>query len=420
MKAITVIVSQFKNSASGRPSRGVQVFLFFLICSAVYSLVAWDRNFAQSRWHQHVLFADAYIQGELGVDVKKFELQRVGDKFYNPQGPMPAILMMPLALVFGARTSDYSFAVFLSAAAAALFMLALFSLKEPYIRSDSEVWAYSVLFAFGTIQFAYAVNGTFWFLSQLTAVFFVVLFLLMWFRFGKRPWGPFLVGLAIGASLLARYHAIILSGAFGIYVLFEKGIPLKRKALRLALFGAGVAVFAGAALLHNYLRFGGAVETGYAAFNKGSYFEFDKIGPHLSCVFFAMPILLDKFPYIAFSGDGLSMLLLTPLYFYLLRIRYSTLLQRSVGITCLLFFAFIMGYHTNGSVQFGYRYFLEFNPLLILLLALASDQIPRKKLFYTLSAFGAVLNAVGGFALWRTSIHELFFVGKSFINNLNY
>jgi hypothetical protein len=114
------------------------------------------------------------------------------------------------------------------------------------------------------------------------------------------------------------------------------------------------------------------------------------------------------------------MLILTPLYFLLFRIKYDTLLQRSIGIACLLFFTFLMGYHTNGRVQFGYRYFLEFNPMLILLIALAGSQIKRGKGFYTLFAIGCAVNAVGGIVLWRPGVHKLFFVGKSFIKNLNY
>ncbi len=193
----------------GRNPQTLQILVFFLLCLGVYSLVAWDRNFCSSKWNQHVIFADAYARGNLSVERKHFELLEKDGRFYNPQGPAPALLMTPLALIFGTKTSDYSFAIFLSAVTGALFMLALFSLKGPYERTHREVWAYALLFAFGTIQFAYATNGTFWFLSQLTAVFFVVLFLAVWFKYDDRQFGSLAAGLCIGASILARYHAVI-------------------------------------------------------------------------------------------------------------------------------------------------------------------------------------------------------------------
>jgi hypothetical protein len=93
--------------------------------------------------------AMAYANGQLGIDTCFTEMVKgIDGKCYNPQGPMPAILMAPLIVLFGPNVGDYLFTVLLSSLAGGVFMLAMFQLRRKVDNfTMRDAWTYSILFS---------------------------------------------------------------------------------------------------------------------------------------------------------------------------------------------------------------------------------------------------------------------------------
>ncbi|MFH0862981.1 MAG: hypothetical protein V1875_08135 [Candidatus Altiarchaeota archaeon] len=394
---------------SGRHNAAV----FLILCLLVYSLVAGERNFQVSVSPQNVYLAEAYAQGRLGMDMCLEEMvQGVDGKCYNPQGPMPAALMAPFAYFFGHNVSDYSFTVFLASLAGAAFMLVMFAVRARGAGlSVRDAWTYSALFSFGTIMLVYSTYGSFWIVNQITSVLFITLFLL----FVVRGTNPFLVGAFLGASMLARYHTVLFIIIYFAYLAMDREKNFWKKVHSAALASVALSLFLGVFLAHNFARFGDPLDASYSRFNGGVYFDLNRLGPHLSNVFFSLPTRVSYYPYFMVPMEGLSVFLTTPLFLYILRIRYGTPLLKSLLIGCSVYFLFIMAYPTNGWAQFGYRYLLEINPFLVAMLALNRENLKPGKLFIMLLVLGMAVNLFGALTFKRPPIDQMIYTFETFL-----
>ena len=93
-----------------------EIIVFALIL-LVYSLTCWDR----SPYTAHVYQAVAFLHGHAYVDTPDYiERAVVNGKRYQLHPPLPAILLMPFAAVFGLSTNQNWFAIVVGALDAAL------------------------------------------------------------------------------------------------------------------------------------------------------------------------------------------------------------------------------------------------------------------------------------------------------------
>jgi hypothetical protein len=139
-------------------------------------------------------------------------------------------------------------------------------------------------------------------------------------------------------------------------------------------------------LLYNYLRFQNPFQQGYSyqdlppglkAGRDAGMFSFIHLPANLFYALLStpLPVFRDSlshvlaFPYIQNNPWGMSIFVTSPylLYLFLLRKKDIDLQTRNiliaVGACCLMIFT----YYGMGWYQFGYRYSLDFMPLLFLL-----------------------------------------------------
>jgi len=255
----------------------------------------------------------------------------------------------------------------------------------------------TILFGFGTVEWAVAITGTTWFFAEIVAVFFLLLALIEYF--GRKR--AVLIGLLLGLAALSRLPVVV-GAVFFLAMLYKEG-GLRRSAL----FVAGLAVPLAFYGLFNYLRFGTPLQTGYAGHAYAAYFAADiqqygmfslhYIPKQLYTMFLMSPEYIPYFPFLKPLPDGMSILLTTPAILYVLKAKFN----ESVNLWALLAMVGIMVpivvWFSTGWVQFGYRYALDFLPFAIVLIASGTGKTVSKMLI-ALVAISVAVNLWG--ALW--------------------
>ena len=114
---------------------------------------------------------------------------------------------------------------------------------------------------------------------------------------------------------------------------------------------------------------------------------------NLAAAFTLVPKFINRRPYVQTSRDGLSLLITTPALLYLLWPREKPPVHRALWLTVLAVSVVSFMYHSDGYVQFGYRYSLDYMVFLVMLLALGGR--PQTRTFRALTVFGILVNLFG-------------------------
>ena len=155
---------------------------------------------------------------------------------------------------------------------------------------------------------------------------------------------------------------------------------------------------------YNVLRFGDPFQTGYrllsyatpnaVALAKGGFFNFQYLPVHLHTMFLQFPEWIGRPPFFKPSPWGMSLLLTSPV---IVRLAMTSVDRRrwlAWGALIATLAVPMVFYFSNGWVQFGYRYSLDWWVFALVLLADALGGRP-KPVDYALLAAGVVVNAVG-------------------------
>ena len=343
---------------------GLAIFAIYFASSDLYN-----------PFNQYERLADSMLHLRLDIPNPPdyLELARYPDGAYVINPPAPAVLLIPFVALWGFDTNEVMVSLALGAAAVGLFWVATKQLGwDPQISA-----ALTLLMALGTNFWWAAADGGMWMFAHVTAIFFMM-GALVEATGHKRPW---LVGLLVGAAGLCRLPTF-LSAPFFAYLLVHGDerrlleiFRDKAVLLRVGLFGAALTLMFGLDLLYNYARFGTVKDEGYyhpqylelEAFSKGIT-DYSYIPRHLDAIFLQLPALDGSFPFIRPRVQGMSLLLTTPMFIYLL----GTPLNRmtfAATLATLLTLAPIVIYATTGGTQFGYRYALDALPMLLVLTA---------------------------------------------------
>lgn len=247
-------------------------------------------------------------------------------KSYMQHSPGPALLLVPLVLIWGLGVNQTLISVLIAALTAPL----VFAITRRLTKELRAQVALTVLVMFGTILWWVGSNGGVWFFAHTTAVFF--LFGAIYATVSLRS--PLLAGALIGAAFMCR-PSTILAGFFPLVFFADRwlitvaGVSLWRRVrLRpLAELAIGVAPFVIVIMVFNALRFGSPFESGYkyseqfyqislmGAWDHGM-FDIAYITRHVAVFWEAMPIFANQGPYMWPSWAGLAMWVTTPPLFY--------------------------------------------------------------------------------------------------------
>src|SRR4051794_10773676 len=198
----------------------------YLACLVVYALMAGDRLATHTPYNHFAHLADAWLHGRQDLrggapgyagnnDFAVFE-----GKTFISFPPFPAMLMLPIVWLAGSPENfrDAQFIVWLAGIGPAVLFLVLEKMRrtERSQRTEAENLQLALLFAFGTVYFYSAIQGTVWFAAHVVGVGLTALFVL----FALDVERPALAGLMLGCMFLTRTTTLLL-GAFFAFELIR-------------------------------------------------------------------------------------------------------------------------------------------------------------------------------------------------------
>jgi hypothetical protein len=345
------------------------------VSAVVYWLCA--RDFDAGRGDFFYL-ADAFLHGRTWLDFRPGpnDVIIVGDRFYVPFAPFPAIALMPVVAILGAVTADQvesGINAILAAAGVGLCWMLLGRIGVPRLRDRV---ALTILFGFSTQILWVTTRGGVWHTGQLIATILTLICLIeVWGA--QRAW---LIGLLAGAAFLTRAP---LAFAIPFYALMLDQRALLRSFpwRRWLALAAGVLPSIVFFFAYNQARFGSPFESGYALATLPGWLEqvraqglfaLAHVPTNLDYFLFHLPRPIAQFPFFKPDGLGLSVLITSPGLLYAVRANWREhrawwLLGAAIAslIPTLL-------YYGGGWLQYGFRYFLDSVPFVIALCGIAA------------------------------------------------
>lgn len=410
--------------------------VLFAVGLAVYGVLGWDRLAHQSVAPQFVIQADAWLHGHLSVEPVKTDAdwakletvvladgrevqgrrmitqpmfrtltnervplgqirQSKGFTWYMSFPPVPAVLMLPSALIGGRGGNDVIPTTLIAALILPLFLLVLRRLREAGLSTRTEreeLWLVALL-AFGTVLFFSSVGGRVWYTAQVCGV--AVALVYTWGSIEAKH--PVAAGIALGAAALTRTAMAFMLPLFVFELWRCRRAEWKRPALS---FAIPVAVFAIAGFLYNAARFHSPTEFGHTFLDVRQQLQIEHYGlagyhylsRNLAVALTLLPEFPGHAPWVQISGHGLAIWVTTPALLLILWPKQKPPIHRALWITVACVAAPSLLYMNSGWVQFGYRFSLDYMVFLVVLLAIGGRPISRILIAacIAINLFGAV------------------------------
>jgi hypothetical protein len=390
---------------------GVRALIVFTLAAVVYGITAWrlghTKTPAMAYWDQ---LADSLRRGRLYLPSPSstHDLTLHDGKWFVPFPPLPALLLVPWALITPILAMNtVAFSVILGSINVTLVDALLRTLRRRSVVRLSNVTIISlvVMWAVGTVHWYMAVAGTVWFVSQIATATFLLLSL--WSAAAGRR---LLAGVALGLAALGRPTILLALPAVVALAALANPHPEGRRrwpqALSMITIPAGL--IAAGLLWYNKARFGSPTDFGYTAQNVArelapdlkNYGQFNirYVPRNLWSMLAAGPVKDPRSWAIRPDGQGMSMFLTTPAWILVFFADARQRLTRWCWLAVLLLIVPLVAYYNGGWYQFGYRFALDFMPVLMVLLALGLDRYQAnfgRVLPKVLIAVGIVANLWG-------------------------
>lgn len=372
----------------------LRTFYVFAVALIIYLL---STGFKNTVYNNHVLLADAFLHGRLWIPVQPPGIDAL---FYNGhwyiiEGPMPAVLLMPLVAIFGLQANQVLVAAFCAAIAVASadVLFGRMEIREP-LRT-----ALTAFCGFGTVLWWSTAFAAVWMFAHVVAVMFAMLAIAE--CYGKAR--PALVGLLIACAALTRFP-MILSALPICYWLFTKK---DRDVGAITNFLVGLLPLFVPYILYNYARWGSPGDIGYT-----TWYHEDQVGeptgipfkleylPFNLYSFLLMPFqFLGSFPWLKPASLGVALTFTSPAlalaFLVNAKARESLVWWSATILTAIP----SLLYYVNGFEQFGMRHSLDFTPFALPLVARGLQRYPTT-LSFALIAVSIAANAYGVWYSW--------------------
>ncbi len=372
------------------------------------------------------------------------ETKKVEVRYFNSFPVFPAVVMYPFVAAAGSALMfrDALFVVCIAGVGPALLFLALerLRLQGRSPRSTRENATLSLLFAFGTVYFFTAVQGSVWFAAHVVAVALCGAYLLATFH-AERWWACLLAGLFVACGYHTRPPFLLAVPLFAFEAarvsltgaLREDGSPLERAKdawskldkkglfLRYALFALPIVAGMGVMLAINQARFGDPWEFGHKLLNvvwmervkRWGLFSYHYLSRNMTAAFTLLPIVnpADAPAHVGrvqFSGNGVALWVTTPLYLWLLWPKKKGALHWALWATVIPIALQDLLYQNSGWVQFGYRFSNDYAMYLFVLLAVGAR--PLGAVFKTAAAWAIAINTFGAISFQRRGYEKFYFL----------
>ena len=351
--------------------------LFFLILVQAGSVVA----------EQHFVYlAKSFLEGHLYVNeafvsFNALDYSLFNGKYYWPQAPFAAVVMMPFVALFGTSFLQG----YVQLLSLALMAYLVYKLSKSFSFSKKESLYFVFLFMFGSVVLGIAAIPWSFYFAQILATTFLLLAIYL-YRSGRPIW---IIGTILGCMIVTRYTLIVAPLFFVLHLVFQQYTfsTLLKKLTQLVL---PIAIIGVLLLGYNYLRFDSPLETGYALatlgtneafhFERDALFSVGNIPSNLYYYFLKMPepVLEEDSlrlmpPYLIGSLISLSFFIVAPFFIYAARTIHRRAPEVYILWTvALLQLLLILSYFSPGTAQYlGPRYMLDLLPWLLLLVFIA-------------------------------------------------
>lgn len=343
--------------------------LFLAACVPLLGLVViFGSLLLVSHEQQYVKLAESFLNGQLHLTIltplDMHDLAPYGGRYYWPLGPLPALLLLPFVWL----SSWLGFAFYQAYMSLPISLWTAWLCYRMALRCGrgplESTWI-ALAFCGASSYPSVAAISMSWPFAQVVAVHLIFLALHEWL--GRRRW--WLIGLLLGLTATARLTAGLNIALFAAAaLLIEPRARLKALVSLAAGFALPVALLA----VYNFARFDTILETGYNLQPSGPgdfpSTSLANLLPHLRIFLFGLPALKDTFPFVSTDTVGMSVLLLSPWLLYLGSLKMERFTLLALANCCLVLVA-VLAWRSTGQYQLGYRFSLDFLPIVSLLLA---------------------------------------------------
>jgi hypothetical protein len=323
--------------------------------------------------------------------------------------PFPAVLLLPQAAIQGRKANDVVPTLLVAALVLPLGFVLLGRLRAAGLsrRTPTDDLWFALCLTFGTVFFFSAVQGRVWFTAHVVGVALALGYLLA----TVEARHPIAAGLCLGLAAMTRTPMAFLFPLFLFEAWRVAGRDDPRRFLRLcAAFAGPVIVIAVAGMVHNLARFDQAGEFGHtylavrqqAQMEETGLFSLDYLSRNLAVALTLLPRFSAEPPFVVIGGHGLALWFTTPILFFLLWPRERGPWHLPLWLTVAVVAVPSLLYQNSGWLQFGYRFALDYMPLLILLVAMGGR--PLGRLGKALIIAGIAINLFGAITFARTSL----------------
>ncbi|HEY4014998.1 MAG TPA: hypothetical protein VGM06_16760 [Polyangiaceae bacterium] len=428
----------------------------YLVCTFTVAAIAGpDRLVRHTPFNHFALLADAWLHGRQDLPngpppyTQNNDFVAYQGKTYISFPPFPAMLMLPLVKLAGSPEDfrDGQFVIWLSGIAPAMLFLVLEKLRRTSRSSRTELanLVLAFLFAFGSVYFFTAVEGTVWFAALVVGAALQAIYVLT----ALDAEQPALAGLAMAFAYLTRPPLLLTAPLFAFEALrvsARGGLPMegtwteraKELVARLdfAALARRYAVFAAPLLgafafvaWTNFTRYGRATpfffdhELLAVAWRSrmmkwGGMLSYHFLGKNLGVMLTSLPWLPPKGEEVAFGSPfkinehGLALWFTTPLYLWIFwPARFESVERKWLyvvfAVSAALPAAMELLYQNTGWRQFGYRFSNDYAVLLFVLIALGGR--PMKRLFTAAAAWGLAWNLFGAATFDKLAFDRFYF-----------
>lgn len=361
----------------------------FLAAFAVYTLT----SPGATAYDQYARFADAMLHGSLSLPQRPahLEMAEYQGRAYFSNPPTPALLLLPIVWLAehpplrevlsrwngGWGVPLNALQTFLSLLLGALSVaLARVALGRIPVSRRAANWG-AALFGFGSIHWYHATIGSVWYIAQIAHSTMMWLLVCEWLGRARSV----LLGLAFAAAFWCRMETIAVAPFVlvaradkWLFPLADEIVPRVRLGWLIG-FGAPIVAVVALNAGYNWVRFGVFTNWAYqmliekpevrGLFPHG-LMSWEYWPGHVHVLFKAKPIFQNTFPWVVPSVGGLAIWATTPAFIYAFRAPLDRLtLACWLGI--LIFLAELFQFGGTGMTQLGYRFAMDFYPLLTVL-----------------------------------------------------
>jgi hypothetical protein len=441
-------------TAETRSRRVILALGVYLIVAGVMLACAAPAVLTDHTPYNHfALQAQAWLQGDAHLEdgapgyAGNNDFAQFKDRTFVAFPAFPAALLVPLVKFAGSAEGvrDGQFFIWLSGIGPAVLFLALEKLRRKGRSAHGERThlLLSVLFAFGTVYFFTAVQGTVWFAAHVVAVALASLYLL----FALDAERPLLAGLMLGLGFWTRTPLLFAFPLFALEALrvsarsssaltpgdeteldrgrvarwraalqrCVSGIDWKALLGRYVSFAIPILACIALALWYNKLRFENPFDFGYqhleiawqSRMKKWGLFDYHFLGKNLGVAFTSLPWLGTGDVPFRINMHGLALWFTTPLYLWLVWPKDKRAPHLALWLTVAAVAVPTLFYQNTGWEQFGYRFSNDYAIFLFALLATGGRRF--RMLFAICALWSVSVNAFGALSFHREGFAKYYY-----------